>query len=151
MTYSSDKYSHLTLCVTEVQTKLPGNFLVSEQLVNLGAVKADNDLAVNIYNGDSHLAGLFNGLLHVFLVFLDVLFGKGYTDFIEVIHGCVTKSAPVGAIYNNLCVCTHIISIALLGRFCSCPGTTRHPTINVCERTPYTLQNIYQYDIIYTL
>jgi hypothetical protein len=74
--------------------------LEAEGGVDAGAVKADNNLAIDVEYRDAHLAGFLDRFLGVGRVFLDVLFGKRDTFVGEVIFGGVAKGTPIGAVHR---------------------------------------------------
>lgn len=98
-----------------MQCKYLPEFFVFEDGVDFGAVEADDDLAIEIDDEDTGLAGFVHGFLGVGRVGLDIFLDVLDALFVQIFFGGVTKGAPVGAIDRDGNV-THIHSIALSER-----------------------------------
>lgn len=84
-----------------------------ERAVNFGLVKADDNIASDVYYRNSPLTAFLNRLPTVLGFGLDVEILVLNADLIEVLLGGVTKSAPGSAIYRNFgIVICHESSIA---------------------------------------
>lgn len=79
--------------------------------VDLWAVKANDDVALDVYDGDAALARLGYRFFSKRWVFLDVFFGVGDAVIVQVSHGHVAEGAPAGAVHGDV-VFAHIQSIA---------------------------------------
>jgi len=84
------------------RSELFHKMLVFERLINAWAVKADDDGAVHVQNGDAGLAGFLDGGFGIVDIKVDVFVGVGNAHAVKVAHGLVAKCAPLCAINNNL-------------------------------------------------
>jgi hypothetical protein len=79
-----------------------------EPVVDTWSIKTDDDVALNIENGDTGLARFTDRFVNPFGVGVDITVFVFDTAVIEVFHGDMAKRAPFGAVDNDrIWVITH--------------------------------------------